>query len=56
MSLWGTGFEVSNVQATPRMRYSLLLPADAELSAPSPTACLLARCHASHDDDNGLNL
>jgi hypothetical protein len=36
----------------------LLLPADqdVELSAPSPATFLLAYCHASHREDNGLNL
>ena len=29
---------------------------DVELSAPSPAPCLLACCHASHHDENGLNL
>ncbi|CAO2583435.1 hypothetical protein LEMLEM_LOCUS2742 [Lemmus lemmus] len=37
---------------------SLLLPADqdVELSAPSPVPGLPAGRHASHHDDNGLNL
>ena len=40
------GFEVSYVQATPRVGYNLLLPADqdAELSTPSPAPCLPACC------------
>jgi hypothetical protein len=54
----GAGFEVSYAQAMPSVAHSLLLPADqdVEISAPSPAPCLPPCCHASHHDDNGLNL
>jgi hypothetical protein len=54
----GVGFEVFYVQALPSVEHRLLLPADQDvaLSAPSPAPCLPLSCHASHHDDNGLNL
>ena len=55
----GVGFEVSYAQAPGRVAHSLLLlPVDqnVELSAPSLVPCLPGCCHASHHDDNGLNL
>jgi hypothetical protein len=53
------GFEVIHAQAMHGVVHSLpLLPADqdVELSVPSLAPCLPACCHASHHDDNGLNL
>ena len=53
------GFEVSYAQATPSVEQSPLLPLvnqDVELLAPSLAPYLPACCHASHHDDNGLNL
>lgn len=51
---WEVGFQVSEVQARPSVT---LLPAklDVELSAPCPAPCLPVM-HASHYDDNGVNL
>ena len=47
----------SHAQAMPSVAHSFsFLPADEELSAPSPAPCLPVCCHASHYDDNGLNL
>jgi hypothetical protein len=34
----------------------LLVDQDLELTAPSLALCLPLRCHASHHDDNGVNL
>jgi hypothetical protein len=55
----GMGFEVSYAQAILSVVYSLLLlpsDQDVDLSAPSPAPCLPTCCHASHPDNNGLNL
>ena len=52
------GFEVFYAQAMPSVEHSLLLllvNQDLELLTPS-APCLLARCHGSRHDDNGLNL
>jgi hypothetical protein len=53
-------FEVSKAQARAQwLSLSLSLqPADqgVEFSVPSPAPCLPVCCHASHGDDNGLNL
>ena len=54
-SLWGSGFKVLYAQAMPSVAHSLLLPADRELSAPSPAPRLPEYHHVSHHDDNGLN-
>ena len=53
----GMVFEVSNAQARPLVTL-FLLPADldVELSDTSPAPSLLAYHHASHHDNNGLNL
>ena len=53
-----SGFEVSEAQVWPVWHSLFLLPAnpDVELVATSPAPCLPACCHASHHDDNGLNL
>ena len=68
MLLGGVGFEFSYAQAPPTEEESLLMDAcgrvsswmpldqDVELSAPFPASCLPACCHASHHDDNGVNL
>jgi hypothetical protein len=50
--------EVSYAQAAPSVAHSFLLPADqdVELSASPAPPCLPACHHASHYDDNGLNL
>jgi hypothetical protein len=56
---WGGLQGVTYVQAILSVVHSLsLLPSDqnVELSAPSPAPCLPGCCHASHHDDNGLNL
>ena len=58
MSL-GVGFEVSDAQAMPSAAHSpLLLPEEPyiELSATSPAPCLPACHHASHNEDNEINL
>ena len=49
-------FEVSKAQARPSGSLSLPVDPGVELSAPSPAPCLPAGHHASHHDDNGLNL
>jgi hypothetical protein len=53
-SQWGVGLEAIYVQAMPSVEYSLLLPV--ELLALSPAPFLSGCRHASHHDDNGLNL
>jgi hypothetical protein len=55
----GVDFEVSYAQAMPSVAHSLLLLSvdqDVKLSAPSLAPSLPGYCHASHHDDNGLNL
>ena len=54
----GVGFEIYHAQTMPSEAHLSLLPIDqdVELSAPSPAPCLPGCCHASHHDDNGLNL
>jgi hypothetical protein len=51
------GFEVSDAQARPSVSL-ILLPVDAhiKLSATSRAPCLPVFCHASQNDNNGLNL
>jgi hypothetical protein len=50
---WEWGFEVSEAQARPK---ASLLPPVIKLLAPFPVPCLPACHHASHHDNNGLNL
>jgi hypothetical protein len=54
-----SSFEVAYAQAVPSVAHSpllMLMDQDVELLAPSPAPCLPACCHASHHDDNGLDL
>jgi hypothetical protein len=52
------GFEVLYAQASPSVTVPSLVPVDqdVELSASLPAPSLPERCHASHNNDNGLNL
>ena len=50
----GAGSELSYAQAMPIVTHSLLLPANQNIELLAP--CLTVCCHASHHDDNGLNL
>jgi len=55
----GTGLEASYAHSMPSVAHRLLLLSvdqDVELSAPSLAPSLPGHCHASHHDDNGLNL
>lgn len=51
------GLEVSSALGSRRpVSQSLLAHPNVELSVASPAPCLPVCCHASHRDDNGLNL
>ena len=56
MSL-GVGFKDSDAQAKPGVAlFQLPADPDVELSATSPVPCLTAHHHASHHEDNRLNI
>ena len=53
----GAIFEVSYAQTISSVEHSSLpVDQDVELLAPSPAPCLPASYHASHHEDNGVNL
>ena len=57
--IMGMIFEVSHAQAMPMVVQSLLMLStdqDVELLAPPPPACLPSCCHASHHENNVLNV